>query len=844
MGKDGTERRLRGGGIARVRTDGSGLEVYNRGQRNIYDVAIDPFLNVFTRDNTNDGGGWDVRLSQIVSTGQYGYPLLFSHFGDEIVPPLADYGGGSPTGSLYVQELALPADYGDSLYTCDWGRGVVYRHPLTSVGAGFKAGQESFVEIPRPTDMDLDGRGRIYVASWHQGQFTYAGPNVGYVVRLTYPGITPPAFPDLKTASDTQLLAYLASPSAILRLHAQRAVLRRGDRPEVARGLEALARDDKAARAARVASVFTLEQLLGRSSHQVLIRLAEDATLREFALRALADRTGEAAEVPAEPFVAALADPSPRVRLQAATALGRLGKAAAAADLVPLLADPDPLVAHVTVQALVALRAIDVCLEVLDPSTPRLVPGAARVLQSLHDPRVVDGLIGKLDGSRSASLQQAIVEALCRLYQREADWDGKWWGTRPDTSGPYFKPVTWDKSEAIRRVLVDRLNRADKVTLRWLIPELIRNRIDLEEAITLALTVEDPALKATTVELLSGRTNLPVDALAFLELVAVSPLDEPALRARALRGLQRTRGANRARAFRATFTALADVGASDNPPAGLQAVWQEFVRDSQHERNVKDFVALAVEPDADSSTLAYAVLVQLAGVGRASREAGQAIERAWSRPESTARLLRAVGQVRADKFSAQVQSHLKDADAHVRQAAAGAAHRLGLDRSSAHQGPPIAGLEFGRVVAGVQQEKGDPELGGLLFQKLGCIACHTISKTEPLKGPFLGDIANRYSRAELTESILKPSARIAQGFETQKFATTAGQVIEGFVVRESGDEVELRGANGTATVVPKADIDERAASGLSVMPTGLGDSLTVPELASILAYLEKLKEGK
>ena len=159
------------------------------------------------------------------------------------------------------------------------------------------------------------------------------------------------------------------------------------------------------------------------------------------------------------------------------------------------------------------------------------------------------------------------------------------------------------------------------------------------------------------------------------------------------------------------------------------------------------------------------------------------------------------------------------------------------------RGRRLPGSEFEQVVAGVQREKGDPEFGGLLFQKQGCIACHTIAKTEPLKGPFLGDIANRYSRAELAESILKPSARIAQGFETQKFATTAGQVIEGFVVRESGTEVELRGASGAVTVIPKADIDERGASAVSVMPTGLADPLTVSELASILAYLERLRDG-
>jgi len=63
VGADGTKLTMRGGGIVRVRSDGSGLEVYANGTRNIYDVAIDPVMNIFTRDNTNDGDGWNDRLT-------------------------------------------------------------------------------------------------------------------------------------------------------------------------------------------------------------------------------------------------------------------------------------------------------------------------------------------------------------------------------------------------------------------------------------------------------------------------------------------------------------------------------------------------------------------------------------------------------------------------------------------------------------------------------------------------------------------------------------------------------------------------------------------------------------
>ncbi len=103
VGTDGREIQMRGGGNVRVRPDGSELEIYSRGTRNDYDVAIDPYMNLFARGNTNDGGGFDIRLYHFVSGARFGYPSLFRNFSDEVIPPLADYGTGSGTGMLYVR---------------------------------------------------------------------------------------------------------------------------------------------------------------------------------------------------------------------------------------------------------------------------------------------------------------------------------------------------------------------------------------------------------------------------------------------------------------------------------------------------------------------------------------------------------------------------------------------------------------------------------------------------------------------------------------------------------------------------------------------------------------------
>src|SRR6476620_3979568 len=88
--RSGKKLTMLGGGIVRVRPDGTEMEVYTHGLRNIYDVAIDPFMNIFTRGNTNDGGGWNIRFSHQIQSGEYGYPLLFQHFTDEIIPALVD----------------------------------------------------------------------------------------------------------------------------------------------------------------------------------------------------------------------------------------------------------------------------------------------------------------------------------------------------------------------------------------------------------------------------------------------------------------------------------------------------------------------------------------------------------------------------------------------------------------------------------------------------------------------------------------------------------------------------------------------------------------------------------
>jgi putative heme-binding domain-containing protein len=837
---DGKPFQIHGGGIMRIRPDGTDLEVYCWGTRNIYDVSIDPLMNVFTRDNTNDGDDWNDRLAYDVPTGYYGYPSYFMHFPGEFIDCLADYGGGAPCGSIYLDEPNLPT----GLFTVEWGRSEVDHHPLTPNGANFKAGFEKFMTIPRGTDIDADGVGHLFVSSWANGGFSYGGPNVGFVVRVTPKNLKAKTFPDLHKASDEQLLGYLGSASGVLRQATQREILRRGPRPVFSDGLVTLA-SSKALLQARVAAIFTIEQLLGPKGYGALVKLAGSDDLREFALRALADKKTDAA-IPIEPFIAALKDKNPRVRVMAAWGLNRLDRREAINPLLPLLADPDPIVAHVTMQSLVALHAVDACMNAIEPADPKLAQGAVRVLQHFHEIPVVEALIKKIDAAQDPAVRGMVYGGLCRLYHQEAEWDGKWWGTRPDTRGPYYKPLEWDGTTRISAALENAFTKEKGDALRTLVYEVQRNGVnspDISSAVS-KIAATDSQVREMVVQTLGGRRILTDDQVELLQRVAASDQESVATRVKALRALQY--GQSNPKSLNAMVVALGAVALAEHPDAQLAGVLGEFLRDTSHGDHVSTFTKIAQSKEPAQWELGYAVLVNLANsrlVKPQQKEAAEkTVDEGWAEPQTTVALLHAIALTKSRQYGAKIDELKKDSNALVSQTAIVVAGQLG-NASRASAGKMIQDMQYDAIVAAAKKDKGDVGIGKELFTRQGCIVCHTTSAEEPPKGPLLAGIAKRYSRDELCESIMKPSAKIAQGFETQWFKTKQSDLdtLVGFVVHESGDEVEMRNSTGASVTIKKADITGRGVLKTSIMPEGLVAPLTPHDLASILAYLESLK---
>jgi putative heme-binding domain, Pirellula/Verrucomicrobium type len=475
--RDGKQLTVLGGGIIRVRPDGTEMEVYTHGLRNIYDVAIDPFMNIFTRDNTNDGGGWNIRFSHQIQSGEYGYPILFKHFTEEIIPALVDLGGGSGTGALYLDDHRWPEEYNHTPLMADWGRSYLYRHPVQADQATFTQREENFIQLPQITDVDIDASGILYLSAWDGAGYS-GSPDIGYVVRAVPKGFDYEAFADIQQFSNRKLVALLKSKSAKARLAAQYELLGRADNADAAPRLWKLVENNSLDIESRVAALYTYAQLKGKEAIDQLVEATADTDLQEHALRALADRQAWADNVPLEPFLSGLRATSPRIKAAAIIGVGRLGKKEAIGALLetkvpasfksPDLGTEGPhatpnseiVIPHLAVKALVALNAVDECIEALNTGNQDL---ALWTMRYLHDDRVVQALISTYENTADDALKAKILNTLARIYHREAPYDASWWwSTRPDTHGPYYKGVEWEATPTIRAFLLEQWKKAEK----------------------------------------------------------------------------------------------------------------------------------------------------------------------------------------------------------------------------------------------------------------------------------------------------------------------------------------------------------------------------------------------
>jgi putative heme-binding domain-containing protein len=482
---------LEGGGILRCRPDGRDLHVFSTGLRNIYDVALDDELNVFVRDNENDGGDYKIRVCHSFFGADHGYPYLYYERPDEALAPLADLGLGSSAGGVAYLEPQFGPEHRGNLFFCEWGRAVMRYAPRKSESGfapiqelEFAAGAPNDPYGFKPTDLVVERDGSLIIADWGDGQRPKRGR--GRIYRVRADGARAPA-------ARPGGIAALDSPSYLERLQAQDAIERAGHagRSEVAAAL----RDNRLGVSARMHAVWILAHskpgdpaLAGDSFDGVLQDIARhdpDPRVRLQAVRALADANDPAlrqhrlAAEPANPAaaqrIAEIADSAdPHVVREVAIALGRLDWAGLPEWAERHLTDGDAALAHAVIQSLRKSGNWSDVLAMSSSSRRDVVRSVAtRAMADQAAVEVVDGLIAQLQRETAPDRRRDEADLLSRVYCKPGPWT--YWGYRPAPRTP--NGVEWERTAQIKQVLNGMLLDPDRSVRVAVLNRMLRERI-------------------------------------------------------------------------------------------------------------------------------------------------------------------------------------------------------------------------------------------------------------------------------------------------------------------------------------------------------------------------------
>ena len=127
--------------------------------------------------------------------------------------------------------------------------------------------------------------------------------------------------------------------------------------------------------------------------------------------------------------------------------------------------------------------------------------------------------------------------------------------------------------------------------------------------------------------------------------------------------------------------------------------------------------------------------------------------------------------------------------------------------------------------------------GRAVFQRT-CGACHKLYGEGGTLGPDLTG-SNRSNLNWLLFNVLEPNAEVQEAYKMVVITTRDGRTYSGSVVAETERQLTLRVVGREAPlVVTKAEIQNREATAVSMMPPGLLDPLEDKEVIDLVGYLK------
>ncbi len=466
--RDGTLLTCHGGGILRVRPDGTDAEIIASGLRNPLSPALDQYDNAFTYGNDDDSKQWPNGIFHLIDGGQYGYPYDFLDAPHRCLAPITGQIGGAGSLGFCFNGLGLAPQFHGNLFFADWALQRLLQYDIEPQGATFRLIKKSAVVSNGPVDdfrpvaavAGADDNS-ILLTDWALPSILRRDAKAGRLFRLTWSGAGAMETVDLplvdaeKTAPIDELIDWLGHASYRVRLRAQRELIRRGqlnnrsttDAANISTRLSEIL--ERGTPRQRIHTLWILEaidfpKILSASDDK-------DPRIRTQAIRAVGNRQRRSG---LKQLYRGLQDRQPTVRREAAIALGRIAAPESLPELLQAIGDQDRFVAW-SVSA--AVKRIDhwnadtLATGILESDGIQQDQWIQLTEQVWRLP-VVECWCTVLDTAKSPELRRRAGEVLTALYHRHPPWDGHWWGSNPLAGRRPVPTLKWSNLAA-RKIL-------------------------------------------------------------------------------------------------------------------------------------------------------------------------------------------------------------------------------------------------------------------------------------------------------------------------------------------------------------------------------------------------------
>ncbi len=856
------------GAVYRCNPDGTQLEVFARGLRNPQSLAFTENGDLLTGDNDCDKGD-EERLVHVVEGGDSGWRVGYQHplidrdspwLADKLwqprtpdtaaylLSPICNIEDG-PSGIAYYPGTGLNDSYRGSLFITHFKGSVaksgIYTYNVKPKGAGYAiADSKPFLQSALPTDVKFGPDGRLYTSDWADG---WPKSKRGRIYAIS----DPQHEKDALVLETQKLIAHdwtqdsVAELSALLG-HADQRVRQEAQFTFAERGassiapLTAIVSSPSSKPYARLHALWALGQLAPKNPAALnpLTQLLRDSDseVRAQSAKLLGDHR---AADQADALVAALKDAAPRVKFFAAQSLGKLQHAAAAPALIAALRtndDQDEYLRHALVVGLVGGANVTALTAAMASDSRAVRLGLVLTFRRLQHP-----LVAKFLHDADPFI---VREAALAIN------DAPIVAATPALAALITQPLT---DEAVLFRVLNAHFRLGQPANAAALAAYAANaaapaKLRAEAVAQLALWPSPPA-RDRLVGLFRPLTEKTRDASVATQALLpifpglLKPTSPATLQAAVLKAVDALEIKSAADTL---FAVLQDA----NQPAAHRAAALRAL-DKLKDPRLPEAVKLA--SDLKSPLVRQAVLPITARLSPAAAAPVLANLIAHGTPAEQKTAYRALGTLQDPSAATILTTQL--AALATDQAPPAAVQLDLLNAAALRNEPAVKKLLADREAALAQNPDplapfqvtlrgGDRARGERIFNHqpvMACVRCHKVgTESGGEAGPNLADMGLKYDRAYLLESIIRPNAKIAPGYDTIVLTLKSGGAAAGIVASETADTITLRTTDNSLVAVKKTNIAQRA-SAPSGMPEIYGAILTKSEVRDLVEYLASLR---